>query len=160
ARASGGERRGRSRLRPAAAAARAHLLLPAVRARRGPRRAAALARAVRRFRPGQPGVGEAPPRGRRALPALPAPQRGPRPAVDSRGNRVPEAARLLVLGREPRLDQDLGVQRAVHRTLVRDLEEPGALLGIEIAFERDRAVEAVDLSFAGLAFGAVGGVDL
>src|SRR5262245_66227538 len=48
----------------------------------------------------------------------------------------------------------------MHRTLVGDLHEPPALLGVELAAENDGTLDAVDLAFLGLAVSAICGVDL
>src|SRR5579871_864499 len=58
-----------------------------------------------------------------------------------------------------RPDIDLRLQRAVHRAFVGDLQQPCALLGIEVAIERDGALDVVDHAFLGLTGGAIGGVD-
>ena len=57
-------------------------------------------------------------------------------------------------------DINFRFQRPVHRALVGDFEKPLALLGVEIAFERDGPVDVIDLAVFGFTFGAVGGVDL
>ena len=57
-------------------------------------------------------------------------------------------------------DPDLAVQRAVHRALVGDLEQPLPLRLVERALEREHALDPVDPAFPRLALGAVGGVHL
>src|ERR1043166_1840229 len=59
-----------------------------------------------------------------------------------------------------RPDLDLRGQRAMHRALVGNLHEAGALGVVERAFERDRAVDPVDHAFLGLAVRAIGRVNL
>jgi hypothetical protein len=46
----------------------------------------------------------------------------------------------------------------VDRTLVGDLHEPGALAFVEVAGERDRAVDPIEHPFLGFADRAIGGV--
>jgi hypothetical protein len=46
------------------------------------------------------------------------------------------------------------VQGAVHRALVGDLEQAGALLGRQLTFQHDLAVDVVELSIAHAVFGA------
>ena len=53
----------------------------------------------------------------------------------------------------------LRCQRPVHRTLVGNLHEFRALLGVEIAFERDHPLDMIEQAFLGLALRAIGGVD-
>jgi hypothetical protein len=47
----------------------------------------------------------------------------------------------------------------VHRTFVGDFEKPLAILGAEITFERDHALDTLDHALLGFAFGAIGGVN-
>src|SRR5215467_7740885 len=58
-----------------------------------------------------------------------------------------------------RADVDLRLQRAVHRALVGDLEQPRALRGVERALQRDAALDAVELPFLGLALRAINRMD-
>jgi hypothetical protein len=50
------------------------------------------------------------------------------------------------------------VERAVDRALVRDLDEARPLRRVEIAGERDAALDVIDLAVLGLALGAIGRV--
>src|SRR5262245_59923959 len=59
-----------------------------------------------------------------------------------------------------RADVDLRGQRAVHSAFVGDFHQPLALRRIEIAGERDGALDAVDHPLLGLAVRAILGVDL
>ena len=43
----------------------------------------------------------------------------------------------------------------MHRALVGDLDQPLALVGVEVAGERDGALNAVDLAFLGFALLAI-----
>src|SRR6266849_2030277 len=61
--------------------------------------------------------------------------------------------------REPRLDADLGRQRAVHRALFRDLEQSRPLFGRQRPGQRDVGLDPVEHAVPGLALGAVGRVD-
>ena len=52
------------------------------------------------------------------------------------------------------------MQRAVHRTLVGDLEQALALGLVKIPFQREDALDPIDAAFARFAFRAIAGVDL
>src|SRR6185295_3132489 len=62
--------------------------------------------------------------------------------------------------RQPGDHVDLGLERPVDRTLVRDLQEPRALLVGQGTQDLDDPVDAVDPALLRLAAGAVDGVDL
>src|SRR6266545_4781537 len=72
-----------------------------------------------------------------------------------------EAVEALASGEDglpqPGRDVDLGGQRPVDGALVRDLEQPRALLVGERAEDLDNPLDAVDLPFLGLAVRAVEG---
>src|SRR5687768_6611404 len=61
---------------------------------------------------------------------------------------------------QARLDVDLGLERAVHRALVRDLQELRPLLAVQRPLELDRSLDAIDLADLRLALGTVLGVHL
>src|SRR5260370_8972291 len=69
------------------------------------------------------------------------------------------AARPAILRPLYRPNLHLRRQRAMDRTFIRDLQEPPALLRIELAAQCDGAIDAVDHPFLGLAILAIGGVD-
>ena len=61
---------------------------------------------------------------------------------------------------EPRRHPRLAVQRAMHRTLVGDLEELARRRASRSPSRCMHALDAVDLAVLGLALGAIVGVDL
>ena len=48
----------------------------------------------------------------------------------------------------------------MHGTFVGDFQEPRTRLAVERPLELDHSIDAIDFGLAGLAFAAVGGVDL
>jgi hypothetical protein len=57
------------------------------------------------------------------------------------------------------MEGHFGMQGAMHRTSAGDVEQLGALVGVERTDESDVAFDPVDHPCAGLAFGAILGVD-
>src|SRR5665213_1303017 len=71
-----------------------------------------------------------------------------------------DAHRSLLASHEPRPDPDLGRERFVDGTLVRDLEEPRPLLLRQRSLELDVAIDAIEHPVLVLAVFAIRGVDL
>src|SRR3989304_4118150 len=81
--------------------------------------------------------------------------------VQRRSERCCESCqRWRSIAGQPRRNPDLRIQRAMHWTLVRNLQKFLALCAIEITLDCDLAFDAIDLFPFGIAVGAVLGVDL
>src|SRR5690242_20097510 len=89
---------------------------------------------------------------------VPSSAKKPRAQKSNAGNAPSAEARLL--SPLDRLDRDLRGQRAMHRALIGDLQQAPALLLVERPAQDDRALDAIDHAFLGLAIRAIGGMNL